>query len=409
MAFCVAEAYGLLRLRVSVYASDVEDVGVSLCLNGMGAPVRQTVSWPRPKLGQSREFKLHIPPLHQGAHPAEIQIRFTQGGKVLTFDANTELYVYPPDSSVKQIAEHIVFNITNDIKTGHASDVHLSQNAADAVGRFTSNGSAHSVTDLLNLMNSEQRAYRREELYEAGCVLVAPSLGQPPAGSLAQQMTLEVGGRRAHLIAGNRVTLGKNRSSRIVTRVFDRAGKVSAQACERLSRLHSTLELNGEECVVWDGALDECGLMKTSTWGVFWQGKAVDGCVRFPAERFPASATLGLAGRADAHDFALRAQAVFPDVSRCGACGRREKPICRHGKTPCVVLKRDDAIPECYVLLWSCLDLGQVFPECAGLVVCHEQGAFSWRSSGAAGWLTPGHFVSAGTDLSVRSFAQVGL
>jgi hypothetical protein len=38
------------------------------------------------------------------------------------FSAPVELYVYPDRSSAKQNRRHVVFNITNDIKMGHASD-----------------------------------------------------------------------------------------------------------------------------------------------------------------------------------------------------------------------------------------------------------------------------------------------
>jgi hypothetical protein len=408
MAFCVSGANGLLRLRVSAHMEGIEDLRVSLSLRGMHGEARQSC-WSKPKPEQVREIKLDVPPLPPGAHTADIRLQFTKNQQVLKYEANTELYVYPVESSAKQIAESIVVNITNDIKTGHASDVHLSQDAAEAISKFTHNGNAYSLTELLNLMKSDQRAYRREEFYEAGCENLPSAPTQPPEEALVKRLTLCVGGRLVHLLADRRVTLGKNRANGIVTRLFGPGGETSDKRCERISRFHCTLELDGRDCVIHDGALDEKGRMKASSWGVFWQGKSVAGSLRVSAESFPLRAALGLAGTADAYDFGLTAHGYHFDQRKCVACEDSAVRPCLKGNIPAVLLRRTDDVPECYVLLWSCFDLGHVFPVCEGLTVCHEQGAFSWRSAGAFGWMTPGRYASAGTEIAVRAFAQVGL
>ena len=405
MAFCVAGTNGLLRLRLLAKEEGVQDVRVDLYLPCATGAAVQPVELYRPKVNKAREYSLTIPPLKEGPYAAQLILQFTKDGVVRKYASPVELHVYPTGSSAKQIAGSIVFNITNDIKMGHASDFRQSLDAASLLGKIADNGQVHGVSELLDLLKTDLRAYKRLSFDE----MMGGGNRRPPAEALADRLTLHVGGRWLHLIADRRVTLGRNRTNRITTRLFDRAGSVSSDRSALISKFHCILELDGSECVIYDGAPDECGLRKPSAGGVSWQGKRVKDSVRFPVGAFPQAATLGLAGDAAAPVLGLTARGYVFDSSRCATCESRNSGSCNRGRNPAVVLSRTDDVQECYVLLWACLDVGRVFPECAGLVVCYEQGAFSWRSGGAAGWLTPGRFASAGAELSVLPFAQFGL
>jgi hypothetical protein len=345
--------------------------------------------------------------LNPGAYAAEIALQFTFEGAVRRFAAHTELCVYPADSSAKQIADKIVVNITNDIKMGHASDLHQSLDATSALGRFADNRSPRGLSELLDVLTTEVRAFRRLQFNEVGGSAQAPP--GPPPEARADRLTLFVGAQRLQLLAGVRATLGRNRANRLVTRRFGETPEETQRLNGRISKFHCTLEHDGAEFVIRDGGTDASGCFKRSACGIFWQGKPVAGSVRGPVGSFPTAAELGLAGTAGAYDIGLQAHGCRLNPAHCSSCQRHEVVSCRRGQVPAVVLRRTDGVPETYALLWSCLDLGRVFPQCAGLIVCHEQGAFSWRSLGAAGWLTPGSFSSAGTLITVCEFAQHGL
>jgi len=405
VAFCVADAPGVLRLRLTALAEGVQNLQAGLVLFGVPVVI-QPVNWFKPHVGRFEEFKLTIPSLSPGEYGAELSVRFLRNGAVQKFTANLSVQVYPSGISAKQIAEKIVININNDIKMGHASDLHQSLDAASALGSLAGNGQKHRLVEVLDLSRTEIRAYHRIRLREDE-VIGGGALPSPPAQACLDRLTLAAGNRLLHLVAGNQVTLGKNRLNRVVTRLFDRNGVAAGQLNERISRHHCTFELSGNECAVLDGGADENGQWHRSTWGVFWQGRAVNGGVRFPVEGFPASATLGLAGTAETPDFRMTAHGSHFDPSRCADCPTHRQHTCRKGKVPAVLLKRSDSVPESYALIWSCLDLGGVFPGCSGIAVCHEQGAFSWRSATGSGWLLPGESFAAGVD--VRPFAQYGL
>jgi hypothetical protein len=407
LAFCVAGASTLVRLRLTPLAEGVEHIRVWLKPNGISQVVEHPFNWQNPKLGVSRGINLPIHPTSHGAFSAAVYFGLTKDGNTHMYETEVCLVVYPAGSSTKQIAEKITFTINNDIKAGHAADIRVHQDAAEAMGKLVQTGQAHSIEELLNLLHSKPPAFHRLSLYESAWNL-DNTLPPPPPAALATRMTVSVGNRLAHLIAGSRVTLGKNRANQIVTRLFEPSGEALPERNARISKFHCTLEFAEGQCVVHDGVRTESGMMQASSCGVFWQGRAVKGSERFSADHFPATATLGLAGVvADACDFGLKAQSCFFDTARCASCRGNDGQLCHRGKTPVVILRRRDAVPEVYALMWSCLDLGNVLPECAGVTVCHERGAFAWRSAGASGWLVPGARVGAGIE--VKEFKQYGM
>ncbi|NLE66351.1 MAG: FHA domain-containing protein, partial [Lentisphaerae bacterium] len=231
----------------------------------------------------------------------------------------------------------------------------------------------------------------------------------PPEEALADRLTLDVGGKLLHLIAGARVTFGRHRANRVVTRIFDPGKPVMATSSLHISKHHCTVEADGETCVIRDGAADASGVFKQSGGGVFWNGSAVDGSVRIPVDLLPRQAALGFAGQVSDPCFSFSVSACRPDSARCARCEDRDAVLCRRGRVPALALRRSDHVPETFVLLWSCLDLGQVAPVLQGLTVCHERGGFSWRSGGEAGWLKPGRYQVVGAEICVKTFQQYGL
>jgi len=299
----------------------------------------------------------------------------------------------------------VVFNISNDIKMGHASDLHQSMDAAKVLEGFVKNGNGHGLQELLDVLKTDLRAFRRLCFNET-CAI---GLRHPPEDALADRLTLEVGGRLLHLIAGARVTFGRHRASRVVTRIFNPGEPVMAQKSLHISKHHCTVEMDGETCVILDGAADTSGVFKQSGGGVFWNGVAVDGSVRIPVDLLPRQAVLGFAGQVSDPCFSFSVSVCRPDSARCARCEDRDTALCRRGRMPALALRRGDHVQETFVLLWACLDLGRVAPELQGLTVCHERGGFSWRSAHESGWFKPGRYQVVGTEVRVKAFQQYGL
>lgn len=404
--FFVAGTPGLLRLRLTAQEEGLLNLRVGLSLACATCEPVPPFELYRPKALQQTVTSLSVPPLKPGAYVAELTVSFVRASRTLRFKAGLDLFVYPSDSSAQQIAESIVITINNDIKMGHASDVRQSLDAAGLLGNVKNNGKVYGVPELLDLLKNEMCAFRGLPLSE---VEGSDEGSEPPSGARTDSLTLQLGGRLLHLLAGRRITLGKHRSNRVVTRLFDGAGVATEALNERISKRHCTLELDGSECLILDGVADDGGAVRRSAWGVFWQGRPVEGCARLPAASFPRAAPLALVGAEGPYAFRLTAHGCYFDAARCAACPDTAagRP-CGKGRYPALVLERADAVPERYAVLWACLDLGLAFPGCAGAAVCHERGAFQLRAaSGAREWLTPGMRLPGGVE--VRAFAQRGL
>ena len=405
VAFCVAQTSGVMRLRIQAFAETLKNLRLDLRVPSFAEAHAAPVLWYRPKTGKPREFSLTIPPLREGAYAAELELQFEHDACSHKFSAPVELYVYPAASSAKQIADSVVFNITNDIKMGHASDLHQSMDAAKVLEGFATNGNGHGVQELLDVLKTDLRAYHRLCFNET----CSGSVSQPPVEALTDRLTLEVEGRLVHLVSGMRVTMGRHRSNRIATRVFEPDGPVMSQQSLRISKFHCTVEMEDDVFVIRDGGMDASGMFSPSSGGVFFNGSVVNGSLRVPAVKLPRQTSLGLAGSLSEPFFKLAVSSCRFDPSQCSRCEDRIAAWCRRGRVPALVLNRTDHVQETFVLLWSCLDLGQVVPSLQGLTVRHERGGYAWRSVHDTGWLKPGRYQVVGTEIRVKPFQQYGL
>lgn len=402
LCFWVTGKPGFLRVRLAARAEGLSDLKLQLVVNDAAAHSSRVEVWKHPNLGASRTFPLVVPPLAAGAYPAKVAFSFMHEGVCWSFEANPELFVYDDGVKASTVAEQIVFNITNTINQGHAGDVRLSQNAADLVGQFARNGNGHGLNDLLDLLKTNVSAYARIPVYLVDKIAAAPSLPPPPPAARADRLTLRIGGQLLHLLAGTEVTFGKDRkANRVCTRLFDHGGQAQERQNGYISRRHLTVRLEGADCVLQDG-----GASRPSMHGVFWQGARINGERRIAASALPDRAELRLAGAAGEHTVGMRTRALPFSRMECRKCSGRPEALCAGGDVPCLLLSRED-VPERYLVLWACADLGALFPEGRGVTLCHERGAFSWRSASGAGWLEPGKHLAPG--VRVEAFQQHGI
>ena len=402
LAFCLSDSPGIMRLRVTSLADGLSNLRLGVTFSN-GAASSHPQSWKLPHPGQSREFSLSLPPLAPGPYVAELSLAFLRGGVSSRYEANNvEVFVYDKQAGTQRIAESLVVNINNDIKMGHACDLRLSQDAADAVGRLVSNGRIHGLQELLDLLKTGSRAYVPLALYDSGA-----SLPPPPKEAVAQRLTLRSDEGLLHLIAGATITFGKDRRANTVcTRLFEPDGSAVEARNGYVSRRHFTLEIEGFRCVLHDGVAAGDGQFRPSGHGVYWNGSRVQGRMAIPVSGFPAKARITLAGPSGANVVSLDVQARPYNRDECRNCEGRSDHLCHRGEVPCVLLSRPE-IRERYLLTWACADLGGLVAACRGVTVGRERGAFSWRSSTGAGWLVPG--MSLGGGVRVESFKQHGV
>lgn len=204
-------------------------------------------------------------------------------------------------------------------------------------------------------------------------------------------LTLEVGGRRLHVLAKTRTQFGRDGNSCDVLLRVDHPDPEDSKlvaANRRLSRKHFFIEPIPGAVALVDGTLDENNQRKASAAGTFLEGEAVD------VERLgPGPACLLTVGQKDAAPEVPHWQvevletgvnpglhpALFPLLKfwqekdevgkeRMQAAGLR--------------MKRMDLVAEDLLLLWTARPLGSVSPELDSLWLLHYGGGFCFFDSG---------------------------
>lgn len=361
--------------------------------------------------GRSSTHKINFKPDGVcGVISFDLYLSYLRDGQQQTFECGTEHKIYPSDTSAREVVDHIIVNIHNEVKTGHAADATIHNGLEQLQGLRDRTSEDAQARNLIDQIESLPPAFCRLELYPSTWqtpdhTVQRASCEEAPEGAVCERLTLEAGGFRYHLVAGEEWSLGRERKNDVVLRHLD--GPVEKNRA--ISRSHCRMELHGERCFIKDGAFyPDQGITRESASGTFVNGKRLKG--RGSAE-LPAgmASCVGLAGGGSQEE-----RALLLDV--CPVRCREDHTLCRMatGCTPdmisSVVVRRRDLIPELYLLLVRCADLGQVDPRLEGIRVWRQDGGFLASVSGSREWLQPGGMLWTGrARVECRAFEQWGI
>ena len=292
------------------------------------------------------------------------------------------------DEEARDTARQLVVNIVNNITTGHACDVNNSTLVKDKLEDILKKDG--NVSQFLqDLISGPDRAYAYQDLYDE---IGIPTLPPLPAGAKTDRLVLDLGSRRLLLFSGRTVTFGRNRGLCDISWRHpdaDRIGhddpanipyrKISGQQC--------SFEHRGDKVALIDGARDERGIVKLSSYGTFFNAVQVEG------EKLLVSDGTGRGLITFSDSAATGSLSVCLPNDVCAKCTRAERIWCGGGKRPSLVFKRLDGVPESAVMVWSCFRLEEVDPSFEGVKIFRSDGGFAWRRGRRCGWLVPGESI----------------
>ena len=225
------------------------------------------------------------------------------------------------------------------------------------------------------------------------------------------RLTLRFGGRRLHLVArtpawfgrqSERPEKGRTRDNAIALRCATADGSLDASSTCYLSRTCFLVERDGDRCRVREGApaRDEKGnVLPGGVISPSGCGVAVDG------ERLPPRGAISLAA---GEEHAVSAAPGAPGgglALHLLALPAADAPSACSG----ALLRRADALPESYLVLWAEADCGEFEPALAGWRVRCDGAAFALRRpDGALLPLVPGTvFGPRDHAVSTHAFQQI--
>jgi len=350
----------------------------------------------------------------------EVRVCYERDGCIHSFETSTRHKVYPQQSNAREVMDTIIVNINNEINTGHAADISL-RNDLDKLQSLRDRTSEQAtLQNLVNQFFDIPEALCSLPIYPANWL--PPEAGgrtdgkdggdgEPPENARLDRVTLRDGERLVHLLADERLSLGRSRDNDLVTRNFIRAGIAPREINRRISRYHCRLELHGDRCFVVDGGFDpEAGTARASASGTYLDGVQLvaAGSVETPAG---STSLLTLAGRDPEQQgvMALRVRTIPCSRTRDAQCAMSSD--CEEGMVSGVYLERarEDA-PESYVLLARCADLGDLIPALRGMVVWRRDGGIMYSTGRTRGWLATGDELTVnGRRIAVEPYRQWGL
>ena len=408
--------------RVTPLVDGIEDIRIFLesdAGNGISADkhIRKRLIRDRSFI---QRFNLQLERIH-GVVSFDIYITYSKDGEDCTFEHATTHKVYPADSSAREVVETIIVNINNEINAGHAADATVNnglEQLQDLRSRTSANDQARTLIDkIVDLPPtfSALALYPTDweppvGFFSSKRQPVKRSVEQAPADARYQRLTLKLGSHFYHLVAGDAASFGRDRHNNdIGMRLFDRAGKATGELNKRTSRFHCRIEIHGDHCFVKDGGFSpEDGTTKASGMGTFVNGRqlAALGATELESGRIHC---VGLAGAADSV-FGAVVLDVEPvccsqDTDSCWM-----STDCSENMIACVRMRRRDEVPEAYVLVVRCVDLGAFSSDLAGVRVWQQGGGMMYSALGSKGWLRPRMFIqTASKRVQCMEWKQWGM
>lgn len=342
------------------------------------------------KIGKERDLSVDvpIPAGRRGMLTFDIAVEYRKDGQLCRYECIWRSEVYPREAQCIQ-------NLVIDIKQtqGHAGDI--GNVNMSGIEQLAQNGNWREVLSELSKILPKWKELALEECgnFNSVCSFDCRGLlADPPSEAKQQKLTLETGGKKIHLISGDRIQLGRSREADLVTRIFDEVGNMPREENLYVSKAHCGLVRSGSSVKLQDGSL-ATGETKGKTW---LNGTPVRGGQELPSGTgfvisFGQPAAMGRV-------FTLKGRLLLKRRSD----GSSEPTG--------VLLERSDHVQECWLIVYDRVALKCLGSDWDGWCVARHKDGFCFGRETACKWLIPGSREFADARMvEVREFKQFGL
>ena len=327
-----------------------------------------------------------IPQMPAGTAGWEVLLDYDHNGRHVELEGEWATVV-TGRAGARMDAKQLAITINQDIKGGHACEIHNSLDALGELNKALASTDSEVYDTLYQIIMGPARAYRWIGLYPRRLIdTLQSSLPPMPPEAAGDRMTLDLGIWKVKFFSGRTVTFGRTKELNDIA-LRPPEGEDSTPY-KMISRRHCRFAHSGTEVIVADGARDEKGVAIPSSWGTFLDGEQLRDEVRLSAKG-TSSGRLTFAGAGGNSVVSLDVR-VLTSGDLCKDCPRSDRAGCQGGTRPSLLMRRTDGIPECFVAVWSCVRLEDVDPSYAGVKVFREGNGFAWRRGRRCGWLVPG-------------------
>jgi hypothetical protein len=330
----------------------------------------------RPGVEREISVDMRMPEGCSGMMTFDFILRYRQGRADRMFMISRTHEVHP-----QRNARKVFENFRIEINQGHAGDINQNFQGLE---KLMQNEDWEKVFSKMNIPPRwEKLALEECADCESSCTVRLPLC---PASARLERLTLQIDGWKVHLLSGERIQLGRDRTCDLVTRVFDVSGAMPREANLAISRRQCGLVNPDGQVQVVNGDLSAAPGGKA----VYLNGHPVETQESLTDE------------------FLLTFGGPQPEPGLFGFKGRK---VNLSDGTAGVILMRTDSVKEIFVPVYERVRLGLADPRWGELCVCRQDGGFALSAGpGFCTWLQPGasHTTAAG-PVRVLPYSQEGL
>lgn len=350
-----------------------------------------------PKRGVPLSLSLNYTPRNTlaGKVSFTIVIGYYKDGKPRMYSACRTHTIYSGKEDVQQVCDSLVVEVKNNIQQGHAADLRVDQNFRELREALRRRNSIELDKEFIELINA--RPFWTP-LILAECTPDALST-TTFSNNIPQYKRLilqSAEGIQIHIISDPIVRLGRNRSCEIVTRVLGVNERELEQESLRISKFHSQIQWQGNQCILRDGGTYPDKGWRPSKIGLFVNGKQIPPggeLVFVPGQQYRVSFGEDLP---NAFVFNARLYAMSEMKQRQTTCPHllisQQSPVC-------LVLQRLQGPKWFYLILRYCALLDWLDNSFGNTCICTYSGGFQFNDGHTCDWIVPGQNLRAGTAI----------
>jgi hypothetical protein len=353
----------------------------------------------RLKLFARRTFSIPLSPEQSGATIYTIVICFRKGNEVFKYESKFKHKIFEKEHD--QLAQSLQIHVNETIRQGFAENVSIGDTSNAKVDgiieKFKSGGKLNKLIEdihkvppqwcRLHLEDSEESVYQQYLKSWKPNVLIPVKIKLPKTEPL-KSLTLKTQDFRVHLTTESEIPFGRSKQGNlIVTRNFDPEGVATMDINCSISRRHGAIRVNGDGITVMDGSYrDNCYC--PSALGTYIEKQKVDNSNPIKINTLN-PCELQLADLKSRKGITLDQLIRFQIVS--WTCPDKYHTACRNhcnsNRPAALLMKRRDHIPEIYIVLLGCLELGVIHDSLRGLLVWQKNSHLCYRTDKTNGLL----------------------
>jgi hypothetical protein len=412
----VGSTFGI-RFLVQALRGHIRDFFIDLDIPDNDRVNAYKKNW-KPKPGNSNSLYLHINPRTPGNPMCTFYIGFRQdNGEDVVYEGGIHQKIFPEFKEPGQLINHLKLEFRDSIKMGYGENVEMNRGSGaleNVIEKLKPEMGLKQIIDKVRdtkpewcRLSLEPSGYRPDEkIWKPRKKPVkTPVRCKIPDKKETQAVTLKTPRFRVHITTETLVPFGRSSdNNRIVTRIFTDRFQLLRSQNIGISRWHGRIRIQPSQIELMDGGIRTDGTEKESKEGVFLNAVRVP--FGNPVTIDPEKPSELQFSKINSDPNDTMRLLITPWSCPAKLCESCDIP-CDQSRPAALVIKRLDTVPEVFVILRRCLEMGFIHDSLRGLMIWSLNGHICYRTQDLSGRLVDTKTIDmAGMPVRIEKWRQ---